>query len=190
MFQTKFVLGFVGVLILAVCFSRPCSAESVPDRYKDPAERVAADPAMSAEFISHKVPPLRPLCRQDDALTVDRIYYDDGSLYLEVQCRDGKRHGRLQVFFRDGSIWEETNYGNDKREGAGVIYYATGAIRQEEHYIQDRLDGQQRKYDPEGRPVRDSFFTAGKKVSDDIGYRQLDGKNKDQTIVGQAFTAE
>lgn len=127
---------------------------------------------LSSAFTGIKVPPLKPLCRGDQQAIEDRMYYSDGSMYLIAQCKEGKRHGWVRVFRPDGELWSESRYVEDKRHGTEVTYFVGGAIQQEDNYVEGLRDGQRRQYDHSGRPLRDSFFSKGKKVSADISYKR------------------
>lgn len=82
---------------------------------------------------------------------VQKYYYPDGSLYLEVNYRDSLPHGTFRQYFKNGKLFEETEYVNGVKHGISKIFHESGIVSSETPYDSGRIHGVKKKYRKDGQ---------------------------------------
>ena len=61
-------------------------------------------------------------------------FFDNGSIFKEVQFKDNLEHGTFKRYFENGQIAVLSNFTNGVREGKGIEYYENGRPKEEWEY--------------------------------------------------------
>lgn len=72
---------------------------------------------------------------------VEKTYYPNGVLWLELNYKNGKLEGKQKAYFEDGKIQTEDEYINDKRNGLYKGYSSNGKLYVEYTFIDDKKNG-------------------------------------------------
>ena len=62
---------------------------------------------------------------------VQKYYYPDGALYMEVTFKDSVPDGPSRQYFKNGQVFEESNYVNGVRHGLMKTFYEDGKVSAE-----------------------------------------------------------
>ena len=65
---------------------------------------------------------------------VEKEYYKNGNLKLEIPHKNGKRHGVVKWYDENGNLRRETPYKNDKIHGVEKGYYENGKLKYKKIY--------------------------------------------------------
>ncbi|MEO9965155.1 MAG: hypothetical protein ABJF11_05180 [Reichenbachiella sp.] len=95
--------------------------------------------------------------RKKDGLVVNKR--KDGSLYSEINYKDGIKHGLAKSYSKSGKIQNEIIYEQGYKNGVSKIYYDNGEVRRSTTYKLDRKNG----------PLM-SYFTNGN-LSSSVTYK-------------------
>ena len=106
----------------------------------------------------------------DPMTQIHSQHFDNGALYLEVQCQGDQPHGFLKIFYEDGQLAEESSYVNGRLDGASYQYFDNGTLRGEYHYRNGKLDGLQKKYQLNGFVFVEENYIRGLKHGLSIRY--------------------
>ncbi len=82
---------------------------------------------------------------------IQKFYYPDGNLYLEVNYRDSIPHGLSKQYFKNGQVFEEAVYVNGKIHGTRKTYYENGQPSTETPYDSGRVHGVKKKFRKDGK---------------------------------------
>jgi len=63
-----------------------------------------------------------------------RLYYDDGSIWVEATWKGGKRDGPFVEYHRSGVKAREGRYEADRQAGTWTLRYDTGALEEEAEF--------------------------------------------------------
>ena len=69
---------------------------------------------------------------------VQKTYYPNGVLWLELTYKNGKLEGIQKSYFENGKIQTEDEYKNDKRNGQYKGYSSNGNLYVEYTFIDDK----------------------------------------------------
>ena len=72
---------------------------------------------------------------------VEKTYYPNGVLWLELTYKNGKLEGIQKSYFENGKIQTEDEYKNDKRNGQYKGYSSNGNLYVEYTFIDDKKNG-------------------------------------------------
>lgn len=72
---------------------------------------------------------------------VEKTYYPNGVLWLELTYKNGKLEGIQKSYFENGNIQTEDEYKNDKRNGQYKGYSSNGNLYVEYTFIDDKKNG-------------------------------------------------
>lgn len=72
---------------------------------------------------------------------VQKTYYPNGVLWLELTYKNGKLEGKQKSYFENGNIQTEDEYKNDKRNGQYKGYSSNGKLYVEYTFIDDKKNG-------------------------------------------------
>lgn len=72
---------------------------------------------------------------------VEKTYYPNGVLWLELTYKNGKLEGIQKSYFENGKIQTEEDYINDKRNGLYKGYSSNGKLYVEYTFIDDKKNG-------------------------------------------------
>lgn len=111
-----------------------------------------------------------------------REYFDDGSLKVEMNIKEGKPEGAYIVYFRNGKpnevrayrngefhgTWRtyneaglliaEAEYRNNKKHGTWKVWDDSGVIRYEMHYTNGRKSGTWYMWDEKGKLISEKKY--------------------------------
>ncbi len=81
---------------------------------------------------------------------IQKYYYPDGSLYMEVEVQDTIAHGKSMEYFRSGKLYQESVYVRGLKHGPFRRYYEDGKLALECDYDSGRRHGVEKKYRKNG----------------------------------------
>jgi hypothetical protein len=99
---------------------------------------------------------------------MEKQYYPNGSLKLEVPLRSARRNGELIEYFESGEIKSKGHWEDGEQEGKTTVYYTNGNIEQEYIYEKGIVCCEAKFYREDGTLREIQFF-------DDFG-RMIDYK--------------
>lgn len=104
-----------------------------------------------------------------------RYYYDNpNTLEIEVEMKNGKRHGEFNRYYENGYLDTHCQYVNDSIEGVETNYTANGMKAQEFTYVRGVKNGPHRAYHLMGElkiegAFKDNMFDGDWKYYDERG---------------------
>jgi hypothetical protein len=81
---------------------------------------------------------------------LEKHYFHDGKIYLEINYKDGFPHGQVRRYYRKGNVLEENTYARGKLEGLTRTFHENGRLSRQTYYRQGEIDGVQKKYRRDG----------------------------------------
>ena len=93
-----------------------------------------------------------------------REYYDNGSLKLEMQIKNGSPEGTYVVYFENNKPKEIRSYKNGQFHGLWRSYSAVGQLISEAEYKNDKKHSVWRIWDENGTKRYEMNYNDGKKV--------------------------
>jgi antitoxin component YwqK of YwqJK toxin-antitoxin module len=104
------------------------------------------------------IPLLALSCHQkpDDEITRDiqnglqKYYFHDGKIYLEINYKDGLPHGVMKRYYRMGNVLEERTYVKGELHGPSKTFHENGRVSRQTCYRNGKMDGIQKKYRSDG----------------------------------------
>lgn len=101
-----------------------------------------------------------------------KIYYQDGTVKMEVRSKGGLPNGIGRFYSQDGSLAFQCNFVDGKLDGPFYNYYSDGHIHNEMHYMNGVKHGTQKSYDEEGNLLVEIVVEDGRPIS---GYTVVKG---------------
>ncbi len=92
-----------------------------------------------------------------------RCYYDDGSVCMEQQYKNGKLEGESRIYYASGKPQVLAMFSDDKAHGFARTYYENGQLQSELNYCAGKLDGDCRHYDAKGVLLRRESYKNGRR---------------------------
>jgi len=78
-------------------------------------------------------------------------WYDREGNHLEcIHYKMGKRAGNNKIFYDNGTLRIEVNYVDDNKEGFEKYYFSTGKLASEVNFVHGRKEGIQKEYNQDG----------------------------------------
>jgi antitoxin component YwqK of YwqJK toxin-antitoxin module len=106
------------------------------------------------------------------------VWYDRDKNHLErIYYKMGKRSGNNKIFYDDGTLRIEVNYIDDKKEGFEKFYFSSGKLASEVTYVSGRKEGLQKEYNNDGSLNNEVTYKHGYKE----GERRWYDKNEKVT---------
>ncbi len=96
--------------------------------------------------------------------------YDDGSVKMTHEVRDGKLNGVAREYNEYGTLIVEGNYVNDQEEGLFSYYDDNGVLDFTETYKYGKLNGEYIVYHPNGKPKKKCTYSYGIRTGDAFEY--------------------
>lgn len=84
---------------------------------------------------------------------VNRLYFPDGSLKLEVAYSNDLWNGKRSEYYETGGLQSIEHYKTGERDGAFTYYYANGQKSAEGTYTNGKIVGEWKKYHYNGKPM-------------------------------------
>ena len=94
---------------------------------------------------------------------VEREYYSNGKLELEMPYKNGKVEGIAKQYYENGKLGLESPHKNDKREGIEKWYYENGELKTEIPYKNGKKEGIKRWYYANGNLEGEIPYKNGKR---------------------------
>jgi antitoxin component YwqK of YwqJK toxin-antitoxin module len=79
------------------------------------------------------------------------IYYDNGNIKLEVNLKNGVRHGLFIDYYEDGSIKSRSTWVNGKVNGKAEHYYESGKLKEVTYWKEGKANGISEEYYENGQ---------------------------------------
>lgn len=93
-----------------------------------------------------------------------REYYDNGTLRLEIQIKDGLPQGSYIVYFENRKPKEIRSYNNGKLHGLWRTYDISGQLLSEAEYQNDKKHGTWRVWDELGTLRYEMIYYQGNRI--------------------------
>ena len=77
-------------------------------------------------------------------------YYDNGTVMMEGEMKDGVRNGEWISYFLDGKVQSTGFFENDVRTGKSLVYYENGNLWMDGSYKNGKKSGLWIYYDEQG----------------------------------------
>ncbi len=99
---------------------------------------------------------------------VDRLYDENGQLWMADNYKDGKREGVSKFYYENGQLESIVFYRNDKREGKGKFYDENGQLESEDNYKNGKKEGLAKLYYENGQLMIEENYKNGKQEGLDM----------------------
>jgi hypothetical protein len=110
------------------------------------------------------------LAREDIAesdISVERVYFRDGALRMQVPLRDGKRHGLGCSMFKSGGVSLLLPYSLGRIEGTVKSFAEGGTLLSETPYESGQRHGAERFFNEDGRLIGTTWWFRGGLVQEE-----------------------
>ena len=97
--------------------------------------------------------------------------YGNNQKQLEINYRDGKKHGEIYSWYPSGQIKEEGVYKKGKKIGIHLGFWANGNLRFKKNFNLGLLGGEQNQWHKNGILARLSNYSEGKEQGQKKGWR-------------------
>jgi antitoxin component YwqK of YwqJK toxin-antitoxin module len=94
---------------------------------------------------------------------LDKIWCEDGTLFIEHNYKDGKLHGVTKRWCKDGTLYIEHNYKDGKSHGVTKRWYGDGTLFIEYNYKDGKLHGVYKSWYEDGTPQFERNYKDDKK---------------------------
>jgi antitoxin component YwqK of YwqJK toxin-antitoxin module len=144
--------------------------------YEDEADNVhiVNDSASAASYVL-------TYYKDDLPVGIQRDYFKDGTLNVEIPYVNGKINGILKRYDTTGKVGTEETYSNDKLNGAYIEYCCGGKIKDELFYVNDEQTGVYKEYYESGKLKSEVTLLEGDKNGIEKTYYES-GKLASQTL--------
>ncbi len=105
----------------------------------------------------------------DTTKKIEKLYYDNGMVYIEGETVNKLRNGLWKAWYDSGILWSIGNYVNGVKEGLEETFYPNGAVRYSIIYKNGKEDGIARYYSSKGDLIIEKVFKNGELISQKQG---------------------
>ncbi len=88
-------------------------------------------------------------------------FFENGNRNSLVTFEDGQRHGPHQVWYESGELQIDVHYTHGRRNGVHTVFYESGQKRSEAAFKEDQLDGTYTTWFEDGRTRSERIFESG-----------------------------
>ena len=82
---------------------------------------------------------------------------------MELEFKDGKRHGRYKKYYENGQLHEEGQFKEGKKHGLSKSYWENGRFETEVHWVDGKSHGPWKYHEKDGHLKITGFFKEGKR---------------------------
>lgn len=93
-----------------------------------------------------------------------KYYFENGTIYQEVNYKDGKIHGNRKIYFKSGKLQNEREYEDDKMEGKFSEFYETGEMKTSGKYENNLKEGVWKSFYKNGKIKERGKYEKGEKI--------------------------
>jgi len=93
---------------------------------------------------------------------LNRVWHDNGQLYIENTYRDGKEEGMFEGWHENGQKWKECHYQNGKFEGRYQEWNDNGQKLIDCQYLDGKKEGLYQEWWNNGQKLIESYYLDGK----------------------------
>ncbi len=86
-----------------------------------------------------------------------KLLYPNGTIRVEGQMKDGKRHGIWTSYYKDGTKWSVNNYVLGELNGVSLSYYPNESVRFVGEYTHGKRSGTWKFYSNTGQITEKQF---------------------------------
>lgn len=92
---------------------------------------------------------------------IAKMFYEDGTLYAEIDFKDGQKHGVEKSYYKSGQLKHVGLNLLGKEDSTWVWYYKDGAIKQLDNWINGATHGENKTYYKDGKLQVFDFYNIG-----------------------------
>lgn len=92
---------------------------------------------------------------------VEKRFYSNDVLYSKTTYVNDKKNGLETTYFSNGNLSYQAYYKNDQNEGRAISYTSTGQLSTDYYYMNGVQVGENKYYNPDGKPYLMHEFDAG-----------------------------
>ena len=96
---------------------------------------------------------------------VEKEYYSNGRLSVEIPYKDSKMNGVGKFYYENGGLKAEIPAKDDKRDGVGKWYYENSKLKAEIPFKNDKANGVAKAYYSSSEPFADVVYNNGEITS-------------------------
>lgn len=98
------------------------------------------------------------LCSSCHQNKVEKMYYPDGSLQMEIEMKGNLMNGRFVSYFPNGKKETEIYYIDNVANGVYNKYSYKGIIQEKGNYVDGKLEGIYQFFDEDGRLMKEVTY--------------------------------
>lgn len=91
-------------------------------------------------------------------------YYENGQKKIEMNLKEGKKHGKIRIYFDNGNLHELQSYRNNLMSGKWEMYNLEKAKLSVAHYKRGRKHGKWKIWDDNGNLLYKLQYNRGQKT--------------------------
>lgn len=91
----------------------------------------------------------------DSLLVREEWYYEDSTLRMEGNYKNGKKSGEWKAFYADGTLWSVGKFDKGLSNGERKVYHENGNIYYSGFYTDDKRSGHWEFYNIKGEKIKE-----------------------------------
>ena len=97
-------------------------------------------------------------CDKDNVVVREAYFYEDGTLMMEGEMKDGAREGEWISYFPDGKVQSIGFYKDGVRTGKSKVYHENGNLWMDGYYKDNHQCGEWIYYDEQGYEIARPYY--------------------------------